>query len=221
VRRGKNVVARLVADLGPTFEGWVDPLAFGIGWDNAIYAAARRTSEELSITRDDGIFPKSHLEHTTDYLVARWHDEDVQTVLVSTEELVVSFVQPTREGFLLAGARCHWCDDGPEQNALAVDWTGQELTRFTLGDGVQDLRVTSNGARALAAREDLVLMFGDYNSTSVGRRVQLRADGTTKLDGEVEIVDEEGELLPAARACGVGDKLHFFVDRRVLVVDDW
>jgi hypothetical protein len=46
---------------------------------------------------------------------------------------------------LLVGARCHWRSEGAERNAVALDWSGRELGRFTLGDGIQDLRVTRDG----------------------------------------------------------------------------
>jgi hypothetical protein len=34
----------LLADLRPALEGWADPVAFGVGYDRAVYTAARRPS---------------------------------------------------------------------------------------------------------------------------------------------------------------------------------
>ncbi len=315
VARKRSVAAQLVADMRPTFEGWSDPIAFGIGCDGAVYAAARRSNEEVTESQGIGSFPKSRLEHATDYLVVRWEGEHVQTLVVPGQNVAVSYVQPFPGGILLVGARCHWRPEGAEQNAIALDWTGRELARFVLGDGIADLRVTRDGTiwasyfdegvfgnygwshpgppaigasglvafsktgevgftydpdaadtdaicdayamnvagdrdvwlyfytefpivrivdgayqvwklgvgggRALAVREDRILLFTDYKRRTLGRRVQLRSDGSTRLEGELVLVDDRGTALDRAQACGVGDKLYFLQDRRVHVVEDW
>jgi len=118
--------AMLVGDLESELSGWGDPVAFGAGWDGAFYAAARRSSEELT-------------------LAVRWLEGKSQTVICRGESLVASFIQPFPGGVLLVGARCHWHPEGPERNAVALDWNGRELGRFTLGDGIQDVRVARDG----------------------------------------------------------------------------
>ncbi len=314
-RTKKTLAARLVADLSPAFEGWSDPLALGIGWDGAIYAAARRSAEDLTVSRGLGIFPKSRLEQATDHLVVRWEAGALRTLVVPEHAVVANYVQPFPGGIVLAAGRCYWRPEGAEHNAVAFDWTGRELARFTLGDGIADLRVTREGTmwtsyfdegvfgnygwgdpgpppigasglvgfstrgevgftydpeaartdsvcdayamnvtadgdvwlyfytdfpivrlhdgaydvwklgigggRALAVRDDRVLLFGDYKHRALGRLVQLRTDGSATLEGEVLLVDDQGAPLEGALAYGAGDKLYFLKNRRVLVIDEW
>src|SRR6185312_9468745 len=101
---------KLLLDLGQVFEGWAEPLAVGIGFDGAVYAAARSSAEP-----------------PTDYQVVRLHAGERRTLVVRAESILVSFVQPYPGGLLLAGARCHWTPGSPERNAVAIDWEGREL----------------------------------------------------------------------------------------------
>jgi hypothetical protein len=125
VARMKTLATTLVVDLRPALQDGADPVACGIGFDGAIYAAARRSS--------------------TDHVVVRWQHGEIGTVIVHRAPEDVSFVQPFPGGLLLAGARCTWGRKGAERNAVAVDWSGRELARLTLGDGIQDLRVAHDG----------------------------------------------------------------------------
>lgn len=315
MKRKKSLAARLVADLRPALEGWADPVAYGIGFDGAVYAAARRSTEATAKELSTGIFPKSRLDQPTDYLVVRWQDGQLRTLVVPGESMVVSYVQPFPGGVLLAGARCFWRAEGAEKNAFAVDWSGRELARFTLGDGIQDLRTTRDGtiwtsyfdegvfgnygwgspgpapigetglmafsstgdarfaydhaaartdsvvdayamnvvgeaevwlyfytefpivrildgayhvwnpdvagARALAVREDRVLLFGDYKHHNLGRIVELGRGSSAKVVGEVKLVDNRGEPLTRALPYGVAGNLFFFKERSVLLAEDW
>ncbi len=158
------IASRLVADLRPALEGWTDPVAVGIGSDGAIYAAARKSKED---PYQDGMFPKSRLEQATDYLAIRWQNGLIQSVVIREETVAASFVQPVPGGILLVGARCHWRPEGAEKNAVVVDWSGRELARFTLGDGIQDLRVTRNGTIWASYFDEGV--FGNYGWGQPGR----------------------------------------------------
>jgi hypothetical protein len=311
----KDLVAETLVDFGPLLDGWGSPVTFGVGWDGAIYAAAGRATEPLTENRGIGIFPKSKLAESTDYVVLRWEQGKVQKLVHSRESLVASYVQPYPGGVLLVGARCRWRPEGAEKNALALDWSGRELRRLTLGDGIQDLRVTTNGAiwasyfdegvfgnfgwsrpgpramgaagllafspegeqrfaydaeaagtdsicdayamnvagdddvwlyfytefpivrllkgayhvwelgiggaRALAVRQERVLLFGDYERRNLGRLVELGTNKKATVAGEANLVDEEGNPLTDAVACGVGEALYFFQGRRVLLVEGW
>jgi hypothetical protein len=115
---------RLLLDLRTVFDGSPDPIC-SIGLDGAIYAAAREASG---------------------YLVARIKGDDVRTLHVPEVPFEAAYVQPYPGGVLVAGARCRRLrPDGAEKNAIACDWTGRELARLTLGDGIADLRVTPAG----------------------------------------------------------------------------
>lgn len=156
----------VVADLKSELSGWADPVAFGVGWDGAFYAVARCSREALTEERGIGIFRKSTLDRATDYLVVRWLQGQTQTVICRGESLVASFIQPFPGGVLLVGARCHWRPEGPEQNAVALDWNGRELGRFTLGDGIQDVRVTRDGTIWVSYFDEGV--FGNYGWSHPG-----------------------------------------------------
>lgn len=150
MKRKQSLATTLVADLRPALEGWADPVAYGIGFDGAIYAAARRSTGD----------------QPADYLVVRWQDGQLQTLVVPEESMVVSYVQPFPGGVLLAGARCRWRAEGAERNALAVDWSGRELARFTLGDGIENLRTTRDGTIWTSYFDEGV--FGNYGWGSPG-----------------------------------------------------
>ncbi len=49
------------------------------------------------------------------------------------------------EHFLLLGARCAYEENGPDDNAWIVSRNGDVLSRFCLGDGIQDCIVKSDG----------------------------------------------------------------------------
>jgi hypothetical protein len=135
----ETLTARLAADLRVALEGWPEPVIAGSGPDGAIYAAARRS---------------------TDYLVVRWREGETRSLVVPGLGVEASFVQPFANGVLLAAARCHWRPEGAEKNAVAVDWSGKTIDQFTLGDGIQDLRVTSDGTIWVSYFDEGV--FGNY-----------------------------------------------------------
>jgi hypothetical protein len=314
-RQPKHLTAELIADLRPTLHGWTDPIAWGIGWEGAIYAAARRSEEVITEEHGIGIFLKSTLESSTDYLVLRWMQGQVNTLIHRNESLLASYIQPFPSGFLLAGARCRWHTEGAEKNAVAFDWNDHEMGRFTLGDGIQDLRVTREGtiwvsyfdegifgnygwddpgptpmgatglvafsptgkvhfsydaaaantdsicdayainvtnngdvwiyfydefpvvricqgtykswklgvagAHALAIQGNRVLLFGGYEQKNMGRIIQLRDDGDSEVIEEIAIEAPSGEPLDSAYAMGSGEKLLLFINRQVMLIDNW
>jgi hypothetical protein len=65
--------------------------------------------------------------------------------VLPNEQTVVHHIQPHPDGILLANSRCHWRPEGPEKNALVVNWDGEVVDRFTLGDGISNLQVSPNG----------------------------------------------------------------------------
>lgn len=48
------------------------------------------------------------------------------------------YLRPAGDHFLLLGARCAYRENGPDQNAWIVSRDGAVLSRFCLGDGIQD-----------------------------------------------------------------------------------
>lgn len=55
------------------------------------------------------------------------------------------YLRPAGEHFLLLGARCAYRENGPDQNAWIVSRDGAVLSRFCLGDGIQDCVVKKDG----------------------------------------------------------------------------
>lgn len=133
---------RPVADVASVFEGWSRPV-FGIALDGTLYACARVSTEPTRVEQEGfASFPKSKLDAVTTFKI--WRSDTNATLEVKEENIVVSYVQPHPKGILLVGARCHWHPTAPEQNALVVDAKGHVVDRFTLGDGINDVRVREN-----------------------------------------------------------------------------
>jgi hypothetical protein len=124
----KAVSAKLILDLADVLR--TAPVAVGIGFDGALYAAAPASAEH---------------ERERDYRVFRWEKDQIVNATVHAPMLDISIIQPYPGGVLLANPRCHWRPEEIEQNALVIDWNGKEIARFTLGDGIQDLRTTKQG----------------------------------------------------------------------------
>lgn len=55
------------------------------------------------------------------------------------------YLRPAGDHFLLLGARCAYRENGPDQNAWIVSRDGAVLSRFCLGDGIQDCVVKKDG----------------------------------------------------------------------------
>jgi hypothetical protein len=157
----RRLNAELIVDLRSAFEGWPEPMAVDVGWDGAVYAAARRSTESLRIVdRSGASFAKSQLTAPTAYRVVRWREGELTALELRDETLPVSHVQPTANGVLLVAARCAWSATGEERNAVAVDWSGRVLRRLTLGDSIADLRTTREGATWVSFFDEGV--FGNH-----------------------------------------------------------
>lgn len=139
------ISARLLVDFTAELEGYPDPVAFGFSTDGEILAVAATSTEPRAVSGAIGTFPKSRLDDPSELLVVSWQNGAWRRLPIAAESLSVHFVQPTSNGVLLAGARCRWTRSGAEQNAVIHDRSGTPLRRFTLGDGIQDLRTTADG----------------------------------------------------------------------------
>ena len=77
-----------------------------------------------------------------------WAEQRVlETTLFPLGRLKFQFhyLRPVGEHFLLLGARCAYRENGPDQNAWIVSRNGALLSRFCLGDGIQDCVVKKDG----------------------------------------------------------------------------
>jgi hypothetical protein len=155
-----------LVDLSEPLAGWTDPVSFGVDVNGDVWAIARRSPEQLTEERGIGIFPKSRLDSASDHMVVRWSRGELRTLVFAGEQTVIGFVQPFPNGVLMVGGRCRWRPEGAEKNALAMDWSGNTLGRWTLGDGIQDLRVTPNGTIWASYFDEGV--FGNYGWSNPG-----------------------------------------------------
>ena len=180
-----QLTARHLVDFSAALDGFPNPVSFGADCHGAVWATARRSTEKPTFAKGLGIFPKSKLETPTEHVVVCWKDHVVERLTVVDEETVFSYVQPWPAGALLVGARCSWRAAGAEKNALAVAWSGQELARFTLGDGIEDVRATPNGTVWVSYFDEGV--FGNYGWGGPGPE-PLGAAGLCSFtaDGEID-----------------------------------
>lgn len=174
----KPLIAHPFMDLAPFLQG-EGPAAVGIDGDGAVYVAKGASSEPLVHKERGASFPKSQLTEGTRYTVSRWKDGEVRSTSVGPESIVASTVQPTPRGFLLVGARCHWRADGAEKNAVEYSWEGNELGRFTLGDGIETVRTTPNGSIWVSYFDEGV--FGNYGWGGPGP-APIGASGFVRFD---------------------------------------
>ena len=162
----RTITARPVVDLRRELEGCQDPVSFGFGCDGTVLAAGRMSAEELHVDHGKGRFPKSRLDAATSYQVVAWRDGHVRRFRLAQESLVISYAQPMVLGVLLVGARCRWTADSVEKNAVVYDWDGREVRRFTLGDGIADVRTTSDGTIWTSYFDEGI--FGNYGWADPG-----------------------------------------------------
>ena len=92
-----------------------------------------------------------------------WAEQRVlETMLFPLDLLKFQFhyLRPVGEHFLLLGARCAYREDGPDKNAWIVSRDGAVLSRFCLGDGIQDCVVKKDGTIITSYFDEGV--FGNY-----------------------------------------------------------
>jgi hypothetical protein len=87
--------------------------------------------------------------------------EVLQRVELPQVEIAFPKIQPLPNGdVLLVGARCHYRDGDPEQNATVFCQSGNVQRQFVLGDGIQDAQTTLDGKIWVSFFDEGV--FGNY-----------------------------------------------------------
>jgi hypothetical protein len=158
--------ARTVVDLAPHLAGWNPEVAWGVDTAGAVYACARRSAEPRYRKTQGASFAKSQWDGSSEHLLLRWADGEVRTAILRDEPTAIDYIQPLGNALLLLGARCSWRREGPERNALIVDWSGNVGHRFTLGDGIQDMRTAPDRSIWVSYFDEGV--FGNYGWGSPG-----------------------------------------------------
>ena len=144
--RQMTLDARLVADLTSDFALSEKNLVFGFGLAGELLVASRLSSEEVRVTvKGGGSVLKTLLDAPSDYRILLQSGEASRRVELRGEHVPCAYVQPVPEGVLMVGARCGWRAQGAEHNAVVYDLSGQVVRRFTLGDGINDVRASPEG----------------------------------------------------------------------------
>ncbi len=103
-------------------------------------------------------------------------------------ELTTRFpmVQPLPEGqILVVGARAAWSPEGPERNATIYSSDGSPLLSACVGDGIEQVRTTPNGAVWLGYFDEGV--YGNLGWGAPGGPPPIGWSGLLKMTSELEI----------------------------------
>jgi len=150
--------AVLRADFSSLSDATGNEPVLGAMGDGTLVACARKSTESSVIRHAIGIFSKSRFDRPTDYHVQIRKGNESREIVVRDETMAVHYVQSAPEGILLASARCK--AEGPEKNGAICDFSGRLVRRLTLGDGIADLRVISDGTIWASYFDEGV--FGNY-----------------------------------------------------------
>jgi hypothetical protein len=140
----RSLVAALIADFDKQLAG-IAPVAYGVGTDSSLYAVVSNTHEARTEQRGRLVISKTRLSAPADYNVLCWREGRIDCVTIRDVSVVVSLVQPMPNGILLVGSRCRWSPQGAELNGVVADRSGHIVQEMTLGDGIEDVRVTPSG----------------------------------------------------------------------------
>ena len=133
------------------FLGDLRVVARSIGPDGAacVLAVNARDADAVhqrGLSRGGGSFAPTRTRRP--YPAVAFHYDGLSVRRTELPEVPFAFpsiqIFPTGE-VLLAGARCHYTGRGPELNAALYSPEGTLLHPMTLGDGIQDVQVSSRG----------------------------------------------------------------------------
>ncbi|QBH97992.1 hypothetical protein EKN56_17280 [Limnobaculum zhutongyuii] len=111
--------------------------------------------------RINGQFVASQTDKRSWFVSIYQHGELILSVPSIESKTNFHYVQILDEQhILLVGARCHYNHGDPEKNAEVYNLDGQRVRRFTLGDGIEDINVTTDGAIWVSYFDEGV--FGNY-----------------------------------------------------------
>ena len=108
-----------------------------IGFDGNVYILFNKNIPE----RIDGMFvpTESNSNYSVLLLQIDWNEEKIineKYYDLGVQKMNYSFVQPISEGLLLVSSRCRFNKGNPENNAAIVDFNGNIIDEFCLGDGI-------------------------------------------------------------------------------------
>jgi len=116
---------------------------FSVGRDGNVYLLLEQPSGRQS---EDWF--RTPAVYTVVEIRVDWTEQRVQETNLFPLGLLkfqFHFLRPIGEHFLLLGARSAWRENGPYQNAWVISRDGAILSRFCLGDGIQNCMVKADG----------------------------------------------------------------------------
>ena len=131
--------ATLVADFRAALQGWADPVAYGVGHDGSLWAAAPTSTPPAFQRRGAGSEPPRGRPHRRSRPSRRPADRSGSGTPLHRLPCVAH-----PGGFLLVASITR-SGGAPERNALVVDRQGEVTRSLTIGDGVRDVRVAASG----------------------------------------------------------------------------
>lgn len=156
-----KIVATEIIDLSSLIDESSQTVIFGIDCHGVIYCGATMLSGRPAVPTDRGSFPISQHNSSQEYRMSVFDPIQGNRFVVVKSTLAIHFVQPAPEGLLLVGARCYFRDGKGENNAIHVNWSGEVVREFCLGDGISDVRVAPDLKRIWVSYYDEGI-FGNY-----------------------------------------------------------
>ena len=133
-----------------------------IGYDDKIYILLN----EKIPKRIDGMFvnTESNSRYSIIVVDVDWDQYEIKDHTfynLGKHEMNFHMVQPIENNILLLGARCYNDEkNGPEKNAIIVNYSGNILKEYCLGDGINDCIVCKNGNIITSYFDEGI--FGNY-----------------------------------------------------------
>jgi hypothetical protein len=116
-----------------------------------------------------------------------FHTPNRTTGVVAIPALQVAHpdVQPLPDGrVVVVGARCRWRPDGPDRNAVVYDPAGELLAEGTLGDGIEHMLTTPDGAIWVGYFDEGV--YGNYGWGGRGRE-PIGRPGIVRFTNDLQV----------------------------------
>ena len=131
---------------------------FSVGWDQNVYLLFKQMAEsQYKITA------KTPAGYTVVELKMDWacgKNLDIAGFPLGRLKFQFRYIRAICEEFLLFRARSAYQESGPDQNAWIVSRDGAVLSRFCLGDGIQDCVVKKDGTIITSYFDEGI--FGNY-----------------------------------------------------------
>lgn len=131
---------------------------FSVGWNRNVYLLLEQPSGQQGRGR-----LKTPSTYTVVEIKVDWTQQRVLEIVlfpIGFLKFQFHFLRPIDDNFLLLGARCAYREGSPDQNVWIVSRAGAVLSRFCLGDGIQNCVVKADSTIVTGYFDEGV--FGNY-----------------------------------------------------------